>query len=75
MSAHSEHLARNSESSIKDCLIQENAQCQEHWVNHIENVNKDEEIEVQLNIFFHRNQLINDGRNYEYKTLKYSGLN
>ena len=67
---HKNHIGFN----IKDCPIQENAQCQEHWVNHIENVNKDEEIEVQLNIFFHGNQLIKNGRNYKYKTLKYSGL-
>ena len=55
-------------------MIQENAQCQDHWVNHIENFNEDEDIEVHLNIFFHENHLIKNARNYKYKTIKYSGL-
>ena len=67
---HKDHIKFN----IKDCIIQENAQCQDHWINHVENFNEDEDIKVDLNIFFHKNHLIKKGRNYKYKTIKYSGL-
>ena len=67
---HKEHINFN----IKNCIIQEHAQCQDHWVDHIENFNDDEDIKVELNIFFHKNQLIKNGRNYRFKTIKYSGL-
>ena len=67
---HKNHVRFN----IKHCIIQENAQCQDHWIDHIENFNVDEDIRIDLKIFYHKNELKANGRNYTYKSLKYSGL-
>ena len=67
---HTDHIKFN----IKNCIIQENAQCQEHWITHIENFDETEDIKVNLKLIFHKNQLIINGRNYTWKTMKYSGL-
>ena len=67
---HKNHVRFN----IKHCIIQENAQCQDHWIDHIENFNVDEDIRIDLKIFYHKNELKANGRNYTFKSLKYSGL-
>jgi hypothetical protein len=67
---HKNHVKFN----IKNCIIQENAQCQDHWIDHIENFDESEDIQIDLKIVFHSNQLKKNGRNYTHKTLKYSGL-
>ena len=67
---HTDHIKFN----IKKCIIQENAQCQEHWINHVENFDETEDIKVDFKLLFHKNQLIKNGRNYIWKTVKYSGL-
>ena len=67
---HKDHIRYN----IKECIIQENAQCQEHWVNHVENFDETEDIKVVVKLFFHKDQVMINGRNYSCKTVKYSGL-
>ena len=67
---HADHIRFN----IKDCVIQENAQCQEHWINHVENFEDSEDIKVDLKLLFHKDKLIINGRNYTWKTIKYAGL-
>jgi hypothetical protein len=67
---HKNHIRFN----IKHCIIQENAQCQDHWIDHIENFNENEDIRIDLKVFFHKNELKRHGRNYTHKSLKYSGL-
>ena len=63
---HTDHIKFN----IKICIIQENAQCQEHWINHVENFDETEDIKVDFKLLFHKNQLIKNGRNYIWKTVK-----
>ena len=67
---HKEHMTYN----IKDCLIQQKAQCQEHWIDHPNNFNKDEDIEIDKTILFHNDEVKRDGRNYHYNRAKYAGL-
>jgi hypothetical protein len=67
---HKDHMKFN----MKNCAIQENAQCQEHWINHVENFDENEDIKIDFKLFFHNNRLMSNGRNYERKTVKYSGL-
>ena len=66
---HKEHMTYN----IKDCIIQQSAQCQEHWVDHPENFNSDD-IEIEKKILFHNKKLKKDGRNYHTESIKYAGL-
>ena len=67
---HTNHI----KFSMKDCIIQENAQCQEHWIDHIDNFDDNEDIKVDIKLIFHKKKLIVNGRNYTLKTVKYSGL-
>ena len=67
---HRDHMRFN----IRQCIIQEQAQCQEHWLDHIENFNEDEDIEIDRNFIFHNNEIQRNGRNYSYQSLKYPGL-
>ena len=67
---HGEHMTYN----VKDCSIQQKAQCQEHWLDHPNNFNKDEDIEIEKNVLFHNGEVKRDGRNYHFKTTKYAGL-
>ena len=67
---HIDHIKFN----IKDCIIQEMVQCQEHWIDHIDNFDDTEDIKVDMKLLFHRKELIVNGRNYTVKTVKYSGL-
>jgi hypothetical protein len=67
---HTDHI----KFSIKDCFIQENAQCQEHWIDHIDNFDDIEDIKVDVKLIFHKKKLIVNGRNYTLKTLRYAGL-
>ena len=67
---HKEHMKFN----LRDCIIQQSAQCQEHWIYHPENFKIDEDIQVDKKIIFHNNQIQKYGRNYTYKSVRYSGL-
>jgi hypothetical protein len=67
---HKNHILYN----IRQCKIQELAQCQDHWLDHPENFDSKEDISVEQNILFHNDELKIDGRNYCFKTVKYAGL-
>ena len=67
---HKEHMKYN----IKDCLIQQTAQCQEHWIDHPENFKPEEDIQIDKKILFHNNLLLKNGQNYTHKSVRYAGL-
>ena len=67
---HKEHVKFH----MKNCIIQESVQCQKHWVNHPENYNEEEDIKVDKKVLFHNNELLKNGRNYRYRTVKFAGL-
>ena len=67
---HKEHVKFH----IKKCIIQESVQCQEHWINHPENFNKAEDINIEKKVLFHSSKLLKNGRNYNYQSVKFAGL-
>jgi hypothetical protein len=67
---HLNHITYN----VKKCKIQELAQCQDHWLDHPDNFNKEEDIKVQQNILFHNKEVKRDGRNYCFRVIEYCGL-
>ena len=66
---HREHIKYN----IKECVVQQAAQCQEHWIDHPENFEAGD-IEIENNLLFHNNEVKRDGRNYHNGSVKYPGL-
>ena len=66
---HKQHVKYNT----KECVIQKEGQCQEHWIDHPDNF-KAGDIEIDSNLLFHNNEVKIDGRNYHTGSIKYSGL-
>ena len=66
---HRKHIAFNT----RECVIQREAQCQEHWIDHPANF-KTGDIEIEKNLLFHNDEVKIDGRNYKTGSVKYSGL-
>lgn len=75
-------LARNYECQnhkvhmqhdLKSCVLQQAAQCQDHWVDHPDNFSTGD-IAVMKNILFHNGQLLRNGRQYCTKKVKFAGL-
>jgi hypothetical protein len=56
------------------CVVQQDAQCQEHWVTHPDNFNVEEDILVEKNIFFHNGELVEQPRNHTLDIIKFSGI-
>ena len=67
---HRKHLTKFD----KDCPVQEASQCQEHWVGHPDNFNRDEDILVEKNLFFHNNTVVDQPRSYKNDILKFAGI-
>ena len=67
---HKMHLKFN----IKNCVIQKHSQCQDHWIDHPDNFDSDQDIEVQKKLLFHNSSILAHGQNYHLKTVKYAGL-
>ena len=67
---HHTHISYN----VRNCKIQESAQCQDHWIDHPENFNTVEDIQVEQNILFHNKKVNREGRNYRFRNIKYAGL-
>ena len=57
-----------------DCLVQKNSQCQEHWVTHPDNFNREEDIFVEKNLFFHNGELVDQPRNHTLEKIKFAGI-
>ena len=70
LNKHKKHLTKFDE----DCLVQKAAQCQEHWVDHPENYNEDEDILVEKNLFYHNNKLVDHPRSYTVQNIKFAGI-
>ena len=66
---HKQHARNNT----KECVIQKEAQCQEHWIDHPDNFMAGD-IEIEKNLLFHNNKVKIYGRNYHTASVKYSGL-
>ena len=67
---HKEHLKFN----VKDCVIQKQSQCQIHWIDHPDNFNKNEDIQVKKNVLFHNNAIFKHGQIYHLNSIQYAGL-
>ena len=67
---HTEHMTYN----LKECFVQQSAQCQEHWIDHPYSFKHEEDIQVYKKVLFHNNRLIHEGKNYHHKSVKYDGL-
>lgn len=79
---HKKHLATvtfNKDKVIVDeidmeCKVQKLSQCQEHWINHPENFNKSQDIEIEKNLFFHNGKIVDAPRNTAVEILKFAGI-
>ena len=49
---HKQHVKYNT----KECVIQKEGQCQEHWIDHPDNF-KAGDIEIDSNLLFHNNEV------------------
>lgn len=67
---HKLHIKFN----IKDCTIQKFAQCQNHWIDHPDNFNAAEDIEIEKKVLFHNNSVTKHGQSFHLKCVKYAGL-
>merc|ERR1712129_126183 len=70
---HCEQHKQHIKYTTKECVIQREAQCQEHWIDHPDNF-KAGDIKIDNNLLFHNNEVKIDGRNYHTSSVKYSGL-
>ena len=66
---HKLHMQHN----IKKCMIKELTDCDEHYIDHPENV-KDDDFVIETNILFHNGELLNSGRNYRNKKSTFAGI-
>ena len=57
---HKTHVKHNT----KECLIQQEAQCQEHWIDHPDNFQEGDDIEIAKPLLYHNGEVKTDGRNY-----------
>ena len=62
------------EKADSDCIVQKQAQCQEHWITHPENFDVIEDISVEKNIFFHNGVLVSQPRQSAVEVVKFSGI-
>ena len=66
---HKLHMQHN----IKKCMIKELTDCDEHYIDHPENV-KDEDFVIESNVLFHNGKLLKSGRNYRNKRTIFAGI-
>ena len=66
---HKLHMQHN----IKKCMIKELTDCDEHYIDHPENV-KDDDFVIETNVLFHNGELLNSGRNYRNKKRIFAGI-
>ena len=67
--SHKKHLEFNLDS----CPIKESVSCQEHKIDHPDNVQPGDII-IQKNIIFHNGELLKNGRNYQHGETVLAGL-
>ena len=67
--SHKKHL----EFNLDTCPIKESVSCQEHKIDHPDNV-QPEDIIIQKNIIFHNGELLKNGRNYQQGETVLAGL-
>lgn len=67
---HKMHIKNNT----KECSIQQEAQCQQHWIDHPDNFQEGDDIEIAKSLLYHNGELKTDGRNYRIGSSRYSGL-
>ena len=67
---HKLHIKFN----VRDCVIQKHSQCQKHWIDHPENFEGKNDIEVKKKLLFHNNYILKNGQNYQLKCVQYAGL-
>ena len=67
---HKKHVVRFH----KECLIQKNSQCQDHWVTHPGQFESEEDIVVEKNLFFHNDELLDQPRNQAIEIINFAGI-
>ena len=67
---HKMHLIQNT----NECIIQREAKCQEHFIDHQDNFREQEDIKITKPLLFHNGKVKTHGRNYQIGTLQFSGL-
>ena len=70
LKSHKKHLIKFE----KSCPVQKDSQCQDHWVDHPENFNDDEDIRVEKNLYYHNKELVNQPRSYAVEIIKFAGI-
>ena len=68
--SHKQHLTKFE----KSCPVQTVSHCQDHWVDHPENFNGDEDICVEKNLYFHNKELVDQPRSYAVDIIKLAGI-
>jgi uncharacterized C2H2 Zn-finger protein len=68
--SHKQHL----KDSEKECIVQKQSQCQDHWVGHPDNFAVKEDILIEKNIFYHNGVLEKEPRKNVLEALKFSGI-
>ena len=66
---HKIHMKHN----IKECLIKEMVDCDEHYIDHPENFQSGD-VEIKKNMLYHNRELFIGGRNYINKRIILAGL-
>ena len=54
----------------RECVVQKQSQCQEHWISHPENFDGKEDISVEKNIFYHNRVLVSQPRQSAVEVVK-----
>ena len=57
------HHKKHMEFNLKKCLVKEAVQCEDHHIDHPENVQPGD-IVINRNVLFHNGELFKNGRNY-----------
>ena len=70
---HCEHHTKHIKHSTKDCPIQQEVLCQEHWIDHPENLEAGD-IEIEKNLLFHNGEVKKDGQIYFVGVMSFPGL-
>ena len=67
--SHKLHMQYN----IKNCLIKELVDCDEHNIDHPENA-EDDDLVIETNVLFHNGGLLRSGRNYRKRSTIFAGI-
>ena len=67
---HMNHIKFN----VKECIIQKRSQCQDHLIDHPDNFDEKDDIQIEKKLLFHNGKILKHGQNYFIKCIKYAGL-